>query len=156
MGNRRRERFPFDTRNMDFIHVAIWLHDHGLSPHNPQVEDIKQWACLVRETPLSNEQMDEDGDWNTSLRNLQGVLDEYSRQLTNIQLQFHYPPQAPSAHSRLWSTASEITMDQQCLQTSMNHLYPNIADNEEDDAEMEVKVTTSTNPDVTNAGKDTT
>ena len=99
--------------------------------------------------------MDEDGDWNTSLRNLQGVLDKYGRQLTDIQLQFHYPPEAPSAHSRSWSTASEIAVDQHHCQTSVNHLYPSVVDNEEDDAEMEVKATTSTNPDVTNAGKDT-
>ena len=99
--------------------------------------------------------MDEDGDWNTSLRNLQGVLDEYGRQLANIQLQFHYPPRAPSTHSQSWSTASEITVDQRRRQTSVNRLYPSVADREEDDAEMEVEGSTSTNPDVTNAGKDT-
>ena len=140
---------------MDFIHVAIWLHDHGLSPRSPQVEDIERWARLVRETPPSNERVDEDGDWNTSPRNLQGVLDEYGRQLADIQLQFHYPPQAPSAHSRLWSTASEIAVDQRCHQTSVNRLYPSVADHEDDDAEMEVEGSTSTNPDATNAGKDT-
>src|ERR1700683_290699 len=100
--------------------------------------------------------MDEDGDWNTSPRNLQGVLDEYGRQLADIQLQFHYPPRAPSAHSRSWSMASEIAVDQRRRQTSVNRLYPSVVDNKEDDAKMEVKATTSTNPNVTNASKDTT
>jgi len=31
VGHRIRDGFPFDTRNMDLSHVALWLHDHGLS-----------------------------------------------------------------------------------------------------------------------------
>ena len=46
-------------------------------------------------------------------------------------------------------------MDQRRRQTSVNRLYPSVADHEEDDAEMEVEGSTSTNPDATNASKDT-
>ena len=139
---------------MDIIHVAIWLHDHGLLPRNPQVEDIERWAHLVRELPPNGEHRDEDGDWNTSPRNLQGVLDKFGRQLADIQLQFQYPPRAPSAHARSWSTASEIAVDQLCLQTSVNRIFSSIANDEEDETEMEIEASTS-NPDATNPGKDT-
>src|ERR1700685_1233197 len=57
LGNCRRERFPFDTRNMDILHVAIWLHDHGLLPDDVQIGDIEQWARLVRGLPLDNDRM---------------------------------------------------------------------------------------------------
>jgi hypothetical protein len=47
LGNRTREHFPFDTRNMDIVHVAVWVHDHGLNVSNPQVGDIERWAQYV-------------------------------------------------------------------------------------------------------------
>jgi hypothetical protein len=47
-GCRRRERFPFDTRNLDAIQVALWFHDHSLYPIRPEVQDIERWVRLVR------------------------------------------------------------------------------------------------------------
>jgi hypothetical protein len=48
LGNRTQEHFHFDTRNMDIVHVAVWVHDHRLDVSDLQVGDIEHWAQYVR------------------------------------------------------------------------------------------------------------
>ena len=56
-----RERFPFDTRNLNVIQVALWFHDHSLYPIRLEVQDIERWAGLVH--GMDGEIQDGDGNW---------------------------------------------------------------------------------------------
>jgi len=154
LGNRRRERFPFDTHNMDLLHVAIWLHDHGLSPDDLQIGDIEQWAHLVRGLPPDNEQQDVDGNWELSPRNIGEAIEEHHRQISDLHVSFQYPPRMPFAHARSWSTAAKIAVDRERRNIHLARLHSSIAAKEEEEAEMEVKDTTR--PTAPNADQDNT
>ena len=62
---------------MDILHVAIWLHDHGLSPDDLQIGDIEQWARVVQGLPPDNEQQDVDGNWGLSPCNIGEAIEEH-------------------------------------------------------------------------------
>jgi hypothetical protein len=109
LGNRRRERFPFDTRNVDFMQVATWFHDHGLNAADPTVAEIERWAKLLRGN--SGGILDEDGNWNAEPYNIACTLEAIPAP-ADLTSAFQYPPRVPSAHARSWGMASEISVDQ--------------------------------------------
>ena len=129
LGNRRRERFPFDTRNMDIIHVAIWAHDHGLDPQSPTVEEIEDWAIRIREEADSRLT---DNSWASSPASISEVARTYQRQLSEIGTMFQYPPRSVSVHARSWATASELYVDQQREMRSLARLLTGVTLDDED------------------------
>jgi hypothetical protein len=104
LGHRIRDGFPFDTRNMDLIHVAIWLHDHGISSTALEVRQLETWASRVR---AISDHRSEDGNWPSFPVNLEQVETESFELLNSLTLNFLYPPRVPSLPSRSWSTAAE-------------------------------------------------
>jgi hypothetical protein len=105
LGNRIRDGYPFNTRNMEIFHVAIWLHDHGLSPSSTEVRQLKTWALHVR---AINETHSEDGNWPLFPRSLAIFVADHQQQLSVLPLSFSYPPRVPSAAPRSWTTIAEL------------------------------------------------
>jgi hypothetical protein len=136
-GCRRRERFPFDTRNLDAIQVALWFHDHSLYPIRPEVQDIERWAKLVR--GLDGEIQDNDGNWSRFPHNIASVLED-NPALNDAATTFQYPPRVPSAHSRSWATASERHVDEQRAARGLSRLLNDVAPGDESaDEDMDPK-----------------
>ena len=132
LGNRRRERFPFDTRNVDIYQVAVWFHDHGLYKRQPELQDIERWARLVR--GLDGDTVDPEGTWNTFPQSVSTVL-EGNPVLINASRDFQYPPRVPSAHARSWATAAERFVDEQRAANGLARLHNNVAPADESDDE---------------------
>jgi len=83
LGHRIRDGFPFDTRNMDLSHVALWLHDHGLSPDSLELRQIETWALRVR---AISDHRSEDGNWSSFPCNLEDVETGMFEQLNSMTL----------------------------------------------------------------------
>ena len=146
LGNRRRERFPFDTRNMDIIHVAVWAHDHGLDPQSPAVREIEDWAARVRNEVDGRHP---DGSWSSSPSTITEIAGVYQRQLSEINTMFQYPPRAQSVHPRSWATSAEIYVDQQRDTYNLARILVGVLIDEEDpnaEAPMHVDETASAGP----------
>jgi len=131
-GNRRRERFPFDTRNLDVFHIALWFHDHGLYPQHPELQEIERWARLVR--GMDGDIMDSEGRWNTSPRSIATML-EGNPALAELSTTFQYPPRVPSAHARSWATAAERFVNERRVASGLSELRGDIAPKDESDDE---------------------
>jgi hypothetical protein len=132
MGNHRRARFPFDTRNVNIYQVAIWFHDHGLYRSHPELQEIERWARLIR--GLDGDMMDSEGTWENFPRSVTTVL-EGNPVLTTASTEFQYPPRVPSAHARSWATAAERFVDEQRAANGLARLHNNVAPADESDDE---------------------
>ena len=132
IGNRRRERFPFATNNLGLVETAIWVLDHGLHPGDPQVQDNETWAQHMRS--LVEKRLD--GNWEHPPFNLANAQQTLAGQLSNIRTEFHYPPRAPSAHPRSWSTSTEISVDHARQQAGLPRLLSHVNRDDELDEEM--------------------
>jgi hypothetical protein len=144
LGNRTREHFPFDTRNMDIVHVAVWVHDHGLDVSDPQVGDIEHWAQYVRLD--SGNPRDSDGHWLDGPRDLHEVLANHEDILRDVATTFQYPPRVPSAFARNWASASERAVDRTRVQLGMNRVWDDIVSTDEDADMVDVTPDNPTNP----------
>ena len=134
LGNRRRERFPFDTRNVDFMQVATWFHDHGLDAADPTVAEMERWATLLRGN--SGGILDEDGNWNAEPYNIARALEAIPAS-ADLASTFQYPPRVPSAHARSWGTASEMSVDQRRASLNLPNIIIGVATSDEsEDTEM--------------------
>jgi hypothetical protein len=98
LGNRTRKHFPFDTHNMDIMHVAILIHNHGLDVSDPQVGDIERWAQYVRSDGGSP--CDSDGHWLDGPWDLHKIIVAHEGILRDVTITFQYPPWVPSAFAR--------------------------------------------------------
>ena len=105
LGTRDREGFPFDTRNMEIHYVTIWLHDHSLALHLPDVENIERWASVERrragEAQLAN------GDWMLRPQSAAAYLGEHQVMLANLSRDFTYPTLTPIVGEHHYRTALE-------------------------------------------------
>ena len=144
LGNRTREHFPFDTRNMDIVHVAVWVHDHGLDVSDPQVGDIEHWAQYVRLD--SGNPRDSDGHWLDGPRDLHEVLANHEDILRDVATTFQYPPRVPSAFARNWASASERAVDRARVQLGMSRVWDDIVSTDEDADMVDVTPGNPTDP----------
>ena len=144
LGNRTREHFPFDTRNLDIVHVAVWIHDHGLDVSNPQVEDIERWAQYVRTD--GGVLRGPDGHWSAGPPSLQAVLDMHEGVLRDITTSFQYPPRVPSAFSRSWASAAEWAVDRARIQLGLERVWFDVVSADEDTNMTDATLGDSTNP----------
>lgn len=104
-GKRRVEAFPFVTDNLDVIHVAGWLHDHGISSTDPIITLLEDWAppnC----SRIFNETLSNETSWPSFPCTLTSVVEEQTDVCT-LHTTFRYPPLPVSATPRLWYTAIE-------------------------------------------------
>jgi hypothetical protein len=103
-GDRPRAPFPFDTRNMELYHIALWLFDHGLDPASDEAENIERWAVEVRSR---SETHDADGIWECFPRGLKIVREAQQLLMDNLRIHFAYPPIAHAVGARGYVTSSE-------------------------------------------------
>jgi len=128
LGHRIRDGFPFDTRNMDLSHVALWLHDHGLSPDSLELRQIETWALRVR---AISDHRSEDGNWSSFPCNLEDVETGMFEQLNSMTLNFSYPPRVPSATPRSWNTAAEQFVATARRHDGLDPIFTGVSENDE-------------------------
>jgi len=144
LGNRTREHFPFDTRNMDIVHVAVWIHDHGLDVCDPQVEDIERWAQYVRTD--GGDSRNSDGHWLVGPHDVHAVLATHEGILRDVATSFRYPPRVPSAFARSWASAAERAVDRARRQLGLVRVWDDLVSTDEDAEMMDVAPRDPTNP----------
>jgi hypothetical protein len=128
LGHRPRDGFLFDTRNMDLSHVALWLHDHGLSPASLEVRQLETWASRVR---AISDHRAEDGNWSSFPCSLENVETDMFEVLNSLALSFSYPPRVPSAASRSWQTAAELFVVNARRRDGLEPIFTGISENDE-------------------------
>jgi hypothetical protein len=103
MGNHTRERFPFITNNLSYLHIMVWIHNHRLLAEDPTVGYLEDWA---KSCHASSRSILTDGSWDAWPTHLKAVEREMSQELLEAHITFTYPPHAPSAHPQSWATTS--------------------------------------------------
>jgi hypothetical protein len=103
IGNRVREAFPFDTRNLSPFIVAGWLHDHGLDPKDPVIGYIEDWGQRSR----AQFEPHDHGKWPSFPNDLDAFREHHALAIPDVRIAFQYPPRVPSSAERDWLTAAE-------------------------------------------------
>jgi hypothetical protein len=108
------------------MQVATWFHDHGLDAADPTIAEIKQWAKLLR--GQSGGVLDEDG--NAEPYSIAHALEAIPVS-ADLASTFQYPPCVPSAHTRSWGTASEMSVDQRRASLNLPNIIIGVAQSDE-------------------------
>jgi hypothetical protein len=140
----KRTDFPFDTHNMDVVHVTVWIQDHGLNISNSQVEAIECWAQYVQTD--GGDLRDPDSHWLVSPQDLHVVLTAHKGILHDVTTTFQYPPWVPSVFAQNWASAAKQAVDHTRVQLGMECVWNDLISTDKDTDMVDVTLGNSTNP----------